>query len=93
MPMQLFWTNKASSDLVRLYDFLALINQPAAASIMQALTNAPIQLLQHPYFGQKVEGFGERDVRRILVNHYELRYEIDKTSIYILRIWHTRENR
>lgn len=91
--MQLFWTNKASDDLVRLYEFLALINQAAAVSIVQALTNAPLQLVQHPQMGQKIDGFGEREVRRILVSHYEMRYEINKTSIYILRIWHTRENR
>ncbi len=91
--MQIFWTNKASDDLVRLYEFLALINQAAAASIVQALTKAPLQLVQHPHMGQKIDGFGEREVRRVLVSNYEMRYEVDKTSIYILRIWHIRESR
>ncbi len=91
--MQLFWTNKASEDVARLYEFLALINQVAAASIVQTLTKAPLQLLQHPHMGQKIDGFGEREVRRILVSNYEMRYEVNKANIYILRIWHTRENR
>jgi hypothetical protein len=32
-------------------------------------------------------------VRRILVGHYEMRYEIVDSTIYLLRLWHTREDR
>ncbi len=32
---------QALSDLARLYEFLAQVNQPAAARAVQALTNAP----------------------------------------------------
>lgn len=38
--MELKWTSKALSDLVRLYEFLALANRPAAAQGVQALTKA-----------------------------------------------------
>ena len=31
--------------------------------------------------------------RRILVGRYEMRYEIQESRLYILRIWHTREHR
>ena len=34
-----------------------------------------------------------REVRRILVGHYEMRYEIRGSEIYILRLWHRREDR
>ncbi|MDA8152667.1 MAG: hypothetical protein M0003_08110 [Acidithiobacillus sp.] len=27
------------------------------------------------------------------VGHYEMRYEIQKSTIYVLRLWHTREDR
>ena len=33
------------------------------------------------------------ELRRILVKDYEMRYEIQESSIYVLRIWHTREDR
>ncbi|MEA3465629.1 MAG: type II toxin-antitoxin system RelE/ParE family toxin, partial [Thermodesulfobacteriota bacterium] len=40
-----------------------------------------------------IEEFDSRDVRRILVGRYEMRYEIQQPIIYILRLWHTREQR
>jgi plasmid stabilization system protein ParE len=91
--MEVLWTSKALSDLVRLYDFLAAINKQAAARVVQALTAAPMRLMEHPYIGEKLEGFDPREVRRILVGHYEIRYEIQESKIYMLRIWHTREDR
>ncbi|MDP2268587.1 MAG: type II toxin-antitoxin system RelE/ParE family toxin [Deltaproteobacteria bacterium] len=91
--MELHWTSKALSDLVRLYDFLAPVNKQAAARIVQSLTAAPARLKAHPRIGEKLDGFAPREVRRILVNHYELRYEIQESTIYVLRIWHTKEDR
>jgi len=29
----------------------------------------------------------------LLIGGYELRYEIQGSTIYLLRLWHTRENR
>ena len=34
--------------------------------------------------------FEPREVRRLLVGHYEMRYEIQDSIIYMLRLWHTR---
>jgi plasmid stabilization system protein ParE len=91
--MELQWTSKALSDLVRLYDFLAPVNKQAAARIVQSLTAAPVRLKEYPRIGEKLEEFDPREVRRILVNHYEMRYEIRESKIYVLRICHTREER
>jgi hypothetical protein len=49
--------------------------------------------LEHPIIGEKLEEFLPREVRRILVGHYEMRYEIQESIIYVLRPWHTREER
>ncbi|HWS40407.1 MAG TPA: type II toxin-antitoxin system RelE/ParE family toxin [Arenimonas sp.] len=91
--MELKWTSKALSDLTRTYAFLASVNQVAAARAVQSLTNAPASLLVNPRLGESLEEFEPREVRRILVAHYEIRYEIQKSTIYVLRLWHTRENR
>ena len=91
--MELKWTSKALSDLVRLYEFLASVNQPAAARTVQQLSAAPSTLLTNPRIGERLEEFEPRDVRRILVSHYEMRYEITDSTIYLLRLWHTRESR
>jgi plasmid stabilization system protein ParE len=91
--MTLTWTRKALSDLARLYEFLAPINSSAATRTVQALTAAPRRLLEQPHIGERLDEFESREVRRILVGHYELRYEIQGSTIYVLRIWHTREGR
>lgn len=37
--------------------------------------------------------FEPREVRRIFAGEYEIRYELNGQTIYVLRLWHTRENR
>ena len=91
--MKLKWTRKALADLARLYEFLAPVNKPAAARTVPVLTAAARRLLEQPRIGERLDEFGPREVRRILVGHYEIRYEIQKSTIYLLRLWHTREDR
>jgi len=91
--MELKWTSKALSDIARLYEFLASVSQPAAARTVQQLTAAPITLLTNPRIGERLEEFEPRDVRLIQIGHYEMRYEIVDATIYLLRLWHTREDR
>ncbi len=47
----------------------------------------------NPRIGEKLDEFVPREVRRILVGKYEIRYEIRESTIYVLRLWHTREDR
>jgi plasmid stabilization system protein ParE len=70
------WVGKALSDMARLYEFLAAVNQPAAASVVQALTATPTRLLLNPFIGEKFDEFEPRKVRRIFAGQYEMRYEI-----------------
>jgi len=91
--MELKWTSKALSDLARLHEFLAPVNRRAAARTVQSLIAAPARLLEHSRIGERLEEFEPSEVRRILVGHYELRYEIRESTIYVLRLWHTREDR
>ena len=91
--MELKWTSKALSDLARLYEFLAPVDKKAAARTVQMLTTTPIKLLTNPRIGERIEEFNPREVRRILVGQYEMRYEIQQSTIYLLRLWHTREER
>jgi plasmid stabilization system protein ParE len=91
--MELKWTSRALSDLARLYEFLASANQPAAARAVQSLTKAPTILLINPRIGEQLFEFEPREIRRIQAGSYEVRYEIQKSTIYVLRLWHTRERR
>jgi plasmid stabilization system protein ParE len=87
------WTTSANRDLVRLYDFLYPLNPRAAARIVQQLVAAAEQLLTYPQRGEFLTEFIPRDVRRLIVGDYELRYELMDTTISIVRLWHCREDR
>jgi plasmid stabilization system protein ParE len=91
--MELKWTSKALSDLPRLYEFLALDNKHAAARAVRSLAKAPSVLITNPRIGEQLFQFEPREIRRILVGQYEIRYELQGEIIYILRLWHTREER
>lgn len=91
--MNLEWTSKAESDLHRLYDFLVRVNPPAATNIVRQLVDAAKTLLEHPRLGSRLPEFTSHEVRRLIVGDYEIRYSINNTSITILRLWHTREDR
>jgi plasmid stabilization system protein ParE len=91
--MKIQWTGRASADLVRLHAFLEPVAPDAAARIVQQLAHAPNRLVDYPRIGEKLETYEPREVRRIIVGHYEMRYEIADATIFILRIWHSREDR
>jgi plasmid stabilization system protein ParE len=91
--MELKWTGKARSDLARLHDFLAPASRSAPARTVQSLTAATVRLLEQPRIGEKLEEFDPREVRRLQVGRYEIRYEIQESTLFVLRLWHTREDR
>lgn len=91
--MKLKWSNQAVADVARLNDFLAKVNPTAAARATQTLTVAPRLLLDRPQSGRQLDQYLPREVRRTIVGHYEMRYELIDLTVYILRVWHTREER
>jgi plasmid stabilization system protein ParE len=91
--VNLQWTGRALSDLSRLHDFLATVNAKAAGEIVRSLTAAPLRLAKHPHLGEKLDEFSPSHIRRIFVGHYEIRYEVRDRTIFVLRIWHTREDK
>ncbi|MEH0195926.1 type II toxin-antitoxin system RelE/ParE family toxin [Caulobacter sp. CCNWLY153] len=91
--MRLVWTGKAASDLARLHAFLAEVNPRAAARTARELVAAPNRLLDTPRLGERLEEFTPREVRRLVVGGYELRYELIESTVFVLRLWHTLEDR
>ncbi|MGC9755032.1 type II toxin-antitoxin system RelE/ParE family toxin [Escherichia coli] len=81
------------NKLESLPDFLVLASKPAAARTVQSLTQAPVILLTHPRMREQLFQFEPGEVRRIFAGEYEIRYELNGQTIYVLRLWHTRENR
>jgi plasmid stabilization system protein ParE len=91
--MNINWTAAATQDLVRLHDFLRPVAPEAAARVVQQLAHAPDRLRDFPRIGERLDAYAPREVRRIIFGSYEVRYEIADSEIFILRLWHNRENR
>lgn len=91
--MKLEWAPRAIADLARLRDYLWPVAPEAAERVALKLAQAPYRLLDYPRIGEKLDDYLPREVRRIIVGSYELRYEVARETIFVLRIWHCRENR
>jgi addiction module RelE/StbE family toxin len=91
--MRIRWAGKAKSDLVRLAEFLGRKNEHAAARMVLLLVSAPGRLADHPRIGEALKHRGPEELRRIIVDDYEIQYEVRSDEIRIARIFHTREQR
>jgi plasmid stabilization system protein ParE len=87
------WTSKAHSDLVRLHDFLAPINAPVAIRVVRQLLAGAKRIPTNPRLGVRLPEFHPREVRRVFIGDYEIRYEVVGADVYILRLFHTKEDR
>ena len=91
--MALRWTTSARADLVRLYEFLEPTNARAAALAVSHIVAGAKRIPARPRLGQRLRQFAGREVRRLLVGDYEIRYELAGRDIFLLRIFHVREDR
>lgn len=91
--MQIEWMPEALEDLDRLYEFRARASESLAKHIVQLLINAPSILAVNPRIGERLDQYDPREVRRIFPDQYEMWYEVKGKTLFILRLWHTRENR
>ena len=91
--MALRWTSAAYGDLKRVHEFLLPVNPAAAARSVRAVVARVRRIPAQPRLGDKVSGFEPREVRRVLIQRYEVRYEVAGSHIIVLRVFHTREDR
>lgn len=91
--MALRWTSKAHSDLVRLHEFLRPVNPQAAARVVRQLVAGAKRIPPNPRLGIRLREFEPREVRRVLIGDYEIRYELTDEDVIVLRLFHTREDR
>ena len=91
--MALRWTSKAHSDLVRLYEFLRPVDPTAATRVARQPVAGAKRIPTHPRLGVRLPEFAPREIRRVLVGDYEIRYELTEADVFTLRIFHAREDR
>ncbi len=92
--MKLSYSSEAISDLIRLREFIASKNPDAAQKIAKSIRKGIAQLKTFPYLGVEVELAPDPEmIRDLIIGNYIARYLIHSKHIYILRIWHHKEER
>ena len=90
--MKLVFSRAAVHDLVRLREFIAQHSPNAAQRISERLRGAILELVNHPQMGRPVPDL-PGEIRELIFGRYVVRYEVRSKKLYILRIWHGKENR
>jgi addiction module RelE/StbE family toxin len=92
--MKLSYTKEAIGDLIRLREFIEKKNPNAAKKIASTLRKGISQLKTFPYIGVEVVSAPDPEViRDLIIGNYVVRYLVHSKQIYILRIWHHKEER
>ncbi len=92
--MKLSYSREAIIDLIRLREFIASKNLEVAKKIAKSLRKGISQLKTFPYLGVEVEQAPNPEmIRDLIIGNYIARYLIHAKQIYILRVWHHKEER
>ncbi len=92
--MRLKYTKEGVQDLIRLKEFIEVKNPDAAQRISSELIAGIEDLTRFPKIGLKVQKAPDPDIMRdIYILDYHVRYLTLEETIYILRIWHQKEDR
>ena len=89
--MRLQFSRVALHDLVRLRDFISQHNPEAAKRVSKRLRGAINGLVDIPKIGRPVEDM-PGEIRELIFGRYVIRYEIRGDDLYVLRVWHGKED-
>ena len=91
--MKIKYSPEAVTDLQRVVEFVENKNLFAARRLAIDLQEAVEKLKQFPEIGLPVMNSPDpAKIRDLFINDYTVRYLITDEVIYILRIWHDKEN-
>ena len=92
--MKVRYSPEAVGDLLRLREFIEFKNPRAAQKAATTIMKGVAQLKEFPLLGTKVERSpNPESVRDLVIGNYLARYLVHETEIYVLRIWHHKEDR
>ena len=92
--MRLSYSREAINDLIWLREFITIKNPGAAQKVAKSIRKGISQLKTFPYMGVEVELAPNPEmIRDLIVGNYIARYLIHSKQIYILRVWHHKEER
>lgn len=94
-PFRLVFSSTAFQDLQRIYRFLQEAEPQALETGAERLEWAFSALQRFPHSGYSLENLP--DFRELLVpfgkGNYVIRYRIEKTTVNVVHLWHSREDR
>jgi len=92
--MRIQYSPEAIEDLIRLREFIKAKNPKAASRYAKSLKKGISQLKTFPFLGIEVEMAPDpKMIRDLIIGNYVARYLLHTKDIYILRVWHQKENR
>jgi len=92
--MKVLYTRAALEDLLRLRQFIAESDESVARRVANDLMVRVEALAHYPNLGRMVVGITAKEfVRDFILGSYHVRYIVQANEIYILRVWHTKEDR
>ena len=90
--MKISYSPESIGDLIRLREFIKIKNPQAAQKIALSLNEGISQLKSFPFLGVEVELAPEPEkIRDLIIGNYIARYLVHSKQIYILRVWHHKE--
>ena len=90
--MKIIYTPESVGDLKRLREFIATENPNVAARIAKVLQTGIKKLKTFPKLGVDVKKAESELIRDLVLGDYIVRYLLLEETIYILRIWHQKED-
>jgi len=92
--MKISYSPESIGDLIRLRKFIDSKNPKVAQKIALSLNDGISQLKSFPLLGVEVELAPEPEkIRDLIVGNYIARYLTHSKQIYILHIWHHKNDR
>jgi addiction module RelE/StbE family toxin len=86
--MKLRWTEKASTDVLGIYDYIAAQAPGYAEVVCDRIFSRPQQLINHPRSGSIVPEYGREDIRELFVHSFRIIYRIVGSETRILTVVH-----
>ena len=92
--MKISYSPQSIGDLIRVREFIEIKNPYAAKKMAASISKGIAQLKIFPYLGVEVElAPTPEKIRDLIIGNYIVRYLIHAEQIYVLRVWHHKEER
>ncbi len=92
--MRISYSPESIDDLRRLREFIEIKNLGAAQKTATSILKGIRQLKSFPHLGVEVpQAPNPEMIRDLIIGNYIVRYLVSGEKIYVLRVWHHKENR